>query len=200
MITRAIAEELDRADPLAGFRRRFAIDDGGGYMDGNSLGRPPLGREEQVASARSRLADRSHPRLARMDPRAAPHRRRDRDLRCSKPGRRGHRRRLDLGQSVQGGGRGDRRQARPHDAVTSDDNFPTDLYVLQSLAAQNALRLKVLPADPVHGLDAAVLAEAIGPIRRWSASRTSPTAPVRCSRWPMSRGSRTRPGPWSCGM
>src|SRR6185295_12551673 len=49
MITRAIAEEWDRADPLAAFRGRFAIDDDGLYMDGNSLGRPPLATEARVA-------------------------------------------------------------------------------------------------------------------------------------------------------
>jgi kynureninase len=36
------ARELDAADPLAGFRERFAIgEDPVAYLDGNSLGRPP---------------------------------------------------------------------------------------------------------------------------------------------------------------
>jgi kynureninase len=35
------ARDLDRRDPLAGFRQRFAIDGPEIYLDGNSLGRPP---------------------------------------------------------------------------------------------------------------------------------------------------------------
>src|SRR4051794_21044766 len=42
MVTRAEAEQLDRADPLASFRGRFVIDDPAlVYLDGNSLGRLP---------------------------------------------------------------------------------------------------------------------------------------------------------------
>jgi kynureninase len=36
--SRALAEQLDAADPLAAFRRRFFIPDGQIYLDGNSLG------------------------------------------------------------------------------------------------------------------------------------------------------------------
>ena len=43
MSDRAAAERLDAADPLAGFRERFVIDDPDTlYLDGNSLGRLPL--------------------------------------------------------------------------------------------------------------------------------------------------------------
>ena len=45
--------------------------------------------------------------------------------------------------------------------LTSDDNFPTDMYVLQSLAQQFSLNLKVLPADAVDGLDMALLQGAL---------------------------------------
>src|SRR5919199_6219480 len=53
--SRSAAEALDAADPLAGFRARFAGtgDDGPGrllYLDGNSLGRMP--RETPAALAR----------------------------------------------------------------------------------------------------------------------------------------------------
>ncbi|HLM04655.1 MAG TPA: kynureninase, partial [Blastococcus sp.] len=46
-LSRAAAEALDAADPLAGFRSRFAGADEDGpdrllYLDGNSLGRMPL--------------------------------------------------------------------------------------------------------------------------------------------------------------
>lgn len=54
-LTRSAAEALDAADPLAGFRPRFAgtEDDGPGrsiYLDGNSLGRMP--RDTPAALAR----------------------------------------------------------------------------------------------------------------------------------------------------
>ncbi len=45
--------------------------------------------------------------------------------------------------------------------VTSDDNFPTDMYVLRSLAAQHSLQLEVLHADPVEGVDLEVLRGAL---------------------------------------
>ncbi len=43
LLERAYAEELDAADPLAGFRARFALDDPSLiYLNGNSLGALPL--------------------------------------------------------------------------------------------------------------------------------------------------------------
>jgi kynureninase len=45
--------------------------------------------------------------------------------------------------------------------VTDDDNFPTDLYVLQGLARQRGLDLRVVPADPDEGLDLPTLAAAL---------------------------------------
>ena len=49
VIDRALCEELDRADPLAGLRERFDIDDGIIYLDGNSLGRLPADTAARVA-------------------------------------------------------------------------------------------------------------------------------------------------------
>src|SRR3990172_9294100 len=44
------ARAMDVADPLAPFRARFAVPDPGlVYLDGNSLGRPPLAAIEGVA-------------------------------------------------------------------------------------------------------------------------------------------------------
>ena len=49
-LTRAGAEKLDAADPLAQFRDRFVIDDPSLiYMDGNSLGRLPIATERRLA-------------------------------------------------------------------------------------------------------------------------------------------------------
>jgi kynureninase len=51
--TRTVAEELDRADPLARFRERFVVDDPERiYADGNSLGRLP---RETVERLRARV-------------------------------------------------------------------------------------------------------------------------------------------------
>src|SRR5690348_12846949 len=47
---RSYAEERDAADPLAGFRDRFARDDPALiYLDGNSLGMLPLATAERIA-------------------------------------------------------------------------------------------------------------------------------------------------------
>ena len=49
-LSRAAAGALDDADPLAGFRARFAgVDDGLLYLDGNSLGRLPVDTPAAVA-------------------------------------------------------------------------------------------------------------------------------------------------------
>jgi kynureninase len=47
---RAYAEALDAADPLAGFRERFAVEDELIYLDGNSLGRLPHATPERLAA------------------------------------------------------------------------------------------------------------------------------------------------------
>jgi kynureninase len=49
MITRAELETLDRDDPLAPFRERFALPDGVVYLDGNSLGPLPKAVPERIA-------------------------------------------------------------------------------------------------------------------------------------------------------
>ncbi|WP_283136330.1 kynureninase [Rhizohabitans arisaemae] len=48
-ITRADAERLDREDPLAGLRDRFAVPEGIIYLDGNSLGPPPIAVAEALS-------------------------------------------------------------------------------------------------------------------------------------------------------
>src|SRR5919206_4174960 len=49
-LSRAVAEALDAADPLASFRSRVAgADDGLLYLDGNSLGRMPVDTPAAVA-------------------------------------------------------------------------------------------------------------------------------------------------------
>jgi kynureninase len=45
--------------------------------------------------------------------------------------------------------------------VTDDDNFPTDRYVLQGLAAQRGMELRTVAADPVDGPDPDALGAAV---------------------------------------
>ena len=162
MIIRTTAEALDRADPLAAFRGRFAIDDAGLYMDGNSLGRPPLVTEARVAAALA--AWRRDLIIGWREWIRVPRRIGDAIATSVLEARAGE---LIVGDSTSVNlykAAAAAIAARPGRTtlVTSDDNFPTDLYVLQSLAAQHALRLQVLAADEVHGLDAATLAEGVG--------------------------------------
>jgi len=54
MLTRADLEQLDRDDPLAPFRGRFALPPGVVYLDGNSLGPLPRATPERVAEVVTR--------------------------------------------------------------------------------------------------------------------------------------------------
>ena len=131
------AEELDAADPLAGFRERFVIADPDiVYLDGNSLGRLPVATRERLRQVI--------------------------EEEWGGEGIRGWDRWMDLGRQVGdvlaeivGAEPGEvirsdstsvnlyklasaalsARPGRPV-IVTDDDNFPTDRYVLSGLSAQ----------------------------------------------------------------
>jgi kynureninase len=150
----ARARELDAADPLAAFRDRFTIaDDALVYFDGNSLGRLPRAtrdRLRQVVEAEwgeelIRGWDRwiDLPRAAgevlatgvlEVDPREVV---------------------LADSTSVNlyklAAAALDVRPGR-RVIVTDDDNFPTDQYVLQGLAAARGLRLRVVKSDLDRGV------------------------------------------------
>ena len=111
---RSYAQELDAADPLAGFRDRFAWpEERLIYLDGNSLGPLPLATRARIAEVVAqewgnglvRSWDRwiDLPRLAGDGDRPA-------DRGGARPG---DRLRLDHGQPVQAGLRGPGRPARP---------------------------------------------------------------------------------------
>jgi kynureninase len=53
-VTRDDALALDAADPLAGLRAAFALPDGVTYLDGNSLGPPPVAVHEAMAEVTRR--------------------------------------------------------------------------------------------------------------------------------------------------
>jgi kynureninase len=141
------AARLDAADPLAGYRERFVIDDELIYLDGNSLGRPPKAAVEDVISTmRSEWA---------------------RDLVV------GWDRWLDLGlrlgddlAGLIGADHGEVAicdqtsvnlfklataaldNADGRDILTDAGNFPSDLYVLSTVARRGGGRLIVIDEDP----------------------------------------------------
>ena len=162
----AEAARLDADDPLAGYVGRFA-DHGPGvvaYLDGNSLGRPLAGTAAALAGFTGgawatrliqgwtddwltwpqRLGDA----LAAAALGAAP------------------------GQVVVGDSTtvllyklcraaADARPGR-RELVLDSDNFPTDRYVLEGVAAERGLRLRWIEADPLTGVSPAQVAAAVG--------------------------------------
>lgn len=161
-ITRDMARQMDRDDPLAAFRQRFADTDKAPlYMDGNSLGRPPSGTAALVSKALDAWRDdliiawREWIRLPRRLGDAIAQ-----SVLQARPGEVivGDSTSVNLYKTAAAALAG---QPGRRTLVTSDDNFPTDMYMLQSLASQFSLNLKVLAADPVGGLDPSVLAAAL---------------------------------------
>jgi kynureninase len=161
-ITREMAQRADLADDLAGFRGRFVGDDDNAlYMDGNSLGRQPIGTSALVTQALDAwrtdliIAWREWIHLPRKLGDLIAH-----SVVEARPGE------IIVGDSTsvslyKAAAAAVRAQPDRRTLVTSDDNFPTDLYALQSLAAQFSLNLKALPADPVDGLETSVLRSAL---------------------------------------
>ena len=160
---RLYAEKLDAADELAGFIDRFVVDDPDLiYLDGNSLGRLPYATRDRLA----RTVDEEWGRdLIRSWDHWIDLPIRVGDLLASgllgaHPGE------VVVADSTTVNlyklaaaaldARPDRRVI-----VTDDDNFPTDRYVVQGLAAARGLSVRMVRSDPVHGpghddLDAAI--------------------------------------------
>jgi kynureninase len=151
---RSFAEECDAADPLAGFRRRFAIDDPSLiYLDGNSLGMLPLATAERIAEVVRRewgtglvrswagwigLPGHAGDLLGEHLLGAAP----GQVVVCDSTT-------VNLYKLARAalGARPGRRVI-----VTDDDNFPTDRYVLDGIAAESGGELRLIRTD----LDAGV--------------------------------------------
>jgi len=152
-LERAHAVELDAADPLAGYRDRFALDDPSLiYLNGNSLGALPLATMARLESV---IRSEWGGALARSW-----------DHWVELPGRAG-----DLVGALVGAAPGQvvvtdnttvnlyklacaALDARPgrHAIVTDQDNFPSDRYVVEGIAAQRGAGLRMLATDINEGL------------------------------------------------
>ena len=152
----AAATAADADDPLAAFRERFVIDDPDiVYLDGNSLGRLPHATRERLVRAIDTdwgvnliegwndwldLAQQAGDVIARLI--------------GARPGE------VALSDSTTvniyklASAALDARPDR-HVVITDDDNFPTDRYVLQGLAAARGLELRMLKTDMDNGIEAA---------------------------------------------
>lgn len=159
------AEELDRADPLAGFRDRFVLPEPElRYLDGNSLGRLPVATVRRLSHVMTEEWGRG---LIRSWSSWISLAQRVGDL---------------IGSTVVGAEPGEvvlsdsttvnlyklaaaALDARPGRSVvlTSADEFPTDRYVLQGLCAARGLTLRDVPADIDTGLSAAAVRAALDP-------------------------------------
>jgi kynureninase len=150
MIERAHAERLDAADPLAGFRERFVIDDPDLlYLDGNSLGRLPIATRERLRAAvdqwGSELVSGWHEWIE------LPERAGDllaTEVLGARPGEvivtdSTTVNLFKLASAVLDTG--------PGDVITDTGNFPTDRYVLEGVARRHSRRLRLFEADPIDG-------------------------------------------------
>jgi len=158
------ARALDAADPLAGFRDRFAMPDLSlVYLDGNSLGRPPIAALEAVANAGriwSEALIRGWTDEAWLE----------------YPLRVGDR----LASGVIGASAGEvavtdsttvnlyrlavaaLEARRPRRVVVIErSEFPTDRYVLEGLARERDLEIRWIEGDPVEGLSTGDVAHAL---------------------------------------
>jgi kynureninase len=162
-LERTDAEILDAADPLAGFRDRLVRDDPGLiYLDGNSLGPLPRATQARIAEVVGQEWGaglvRSWNRWIELPLQVGD----------------------QLGAHLIGAGPGQvavcdsttvnlyklawaALDARPGRGVivTDDDNFPTDRYVLEGIAAQRGCELRMIHTDPDQGIGADAVRAAV---------------------------------------
>jgi kynureninase len=152
----AEAAELDRADPIAAYTRRFADHpDVVAYLDGNSLGRP-------LASTASRLSEFVDQEWGGRLIRAWDEGWFERPLELGDA----------LGEAVLGAAPGQTVigdsttvllyklvhaavTARPgrREIVIDTENFPTDRYVVESIARERDLVVRWIEPDPARGVE-----------------------------------------------
>jgi kynureninase len=161
-LDRAYAEELDAADPLGGYRDQFLLDDPAlVYLNGNSLGALPLPTLRRMEAM---LREEWGTALARSW-----------DHWVDLPGRAG-----DLVGELTGAAPGQvlvtdnttvnlyklacgALDARPgrHVIITDADNFPSDRYVMEGIAAERGAELRMLPTDINEGIDPELVRAAV---------------------------------------
>jgi kynureninase len=159
--SRGDAVELDRADPLASYRDRFVIDDDAVvYLDGNSLGRLSRASRDRVVKALDDEWGKSL--ILSWDERWLSLPTAIGDL---------------LGTTLLGADEGEvvvndsttialykavaaALDARPGRAaiVIEEDNFPTDRYIVASLAQQRGLEVRWIPEAGTDGVTLDALA------------------------------------------
>lgn len=162
-LDRTYAQSMDAADELAGFRDRFVRHDRDLiYLDGNSLGPLPVRTQARIAEV--------------VDQDWGVGLVRSWDKWLLLPGRAGDM----VGEHLIGAAPGQvlvcdsvtvnlyklacaALDAQPgRDVIiTDDDNFPTDRYVLEGIAAQRGCELRLLHTDIDAGISTAALAEAL---------------------------------------
>jgi kynureninase len=158
----AHARELDAADPLRAYRDEFVIaDDDLVYLDGNSLGRLPVRTRERLREVVEREwgADLIRGWSGWVDAARAAG-----DVIAglvdAEPGEVVVSDSTSVNLYKLAVAALDARPGRSV-IVTDDDNFPTDRYVLEGLARQRGLELRMVHGDPDNGIAPDVVATAL---------------------------------------
>jgi kynureninase len=154
--------ELDRTDPLAGLRDQFTIIDGLIYLDGNSLGPLPAATPARVQEATTvewgrdligswnthdwiQLPGLIGNKIARLVGA------RDNELVVADSTS------VNLFKVLTAAAQIARRRSPGRTEIVSERlNFPTDLYIADSVAAANGLTLRLVDIDPATGVDVVV--------------------------------------------
>ncbi|WP_375432014.1 kynureninase [uncultured Friedmanniella sp.] len=165
------AAQLDAADPLAQHRERFLLgpdDDVLAYLDGNSLGRPLKASADRIARF---VSEQWAGRLIRgWDEEwfALPSTLGDRigaTVLGAAPGQTtvADSTTVLLYKLARGGVALSRQQRGPgrDEVVVDTDNFPTDRYVMEGIAAELGLTVRWVESDPRSGVEVADLAPAL---------------------------------------
>lgn len=162
----ADAQRRDEADPLRAFRDRFAIGpDPVAYLDGNSLGRPPRStivrlREVLESEWASRLILSWEERWVDLPVQVGDQL--AETVLGSRPGQTviADSTTVNLFKALHAACR-----LRPQrtEIVVDDANFPTDRYLVESIAADRGLTIRWLTPDPESGVTASDLDSVLGP-------------------------------------
>ena len=159
-IDRRRCVELDRADPLAGLRDQFTLLDGLIYLDGNSLGPLPAATPARVQEAMSiewgrdligswnihdwmQLPGKIGNKIARLVGAG------ENELIVADSTS------VNLFKVLTAAAQIVRRVAPGRTEIVSERlNFPTDLYIAESVATAHGLTLRLVDIDPATGVDA----------------------------------------------